>query len=70
MNLTAHVTPAPIAYKPFAGIYNPYAYSCSLLCNHPADNDTREILRKAKYSFVSTLTYMLTITTVSLNFFL
>ncbi|KAK4873631.1 hypothetical protein RN001_012991 [Aquatica leii] len=48
INLKVIATSAPFAFKPLAGIYNPYPYGCSLLCNHPADTDARELLRRAK----------------------
>jgi len=33
--------PAPVIMRPFACIYNPFPYRCSVLCNHPADVDIR-----------------------------
>jgi len=33
--------PAPVIMRPFAGIYNPFPYRCSVLCNHPADVDIK-----------------------------
>ncbi|XP_044758948.1 uncharacterized protein LOC123316787 [Coccinella septempunctata] len=45
--------PAPFVLKPLAGIYNPYRYGCSLLCNHPTDEDARELLRRAKDTWVN-----------------
>ncbi|XP_022916455.1 uncharacterized protein [Onthophagus taurus] len=48
VNLKAVSIPAPYTLKPFAGLYNPYQGGCSLLCNHPADNQTKELLKKAK----------------------
>lgn len=40
--------PAPIILRPFSGLFNPYPYGCSVLCNHPADCEAKEILRRAK----------------------
>ncbi|KAJ8926518.1 hypothetical protein NQ314_021120 [Rhamnusium bicolor] len=48
VQLKAIARPAPFVLKPFAGLYNPYPHGCSLLCNHPTDNDAKELLRKAK----------------------
>ncbi|XP_045476995.1 uncharacterized protein LOC123682435 [Harmonia axyridis] len=45
--------PAPFLLKPLAGIYNPYRYGCSLLCNHPTDEEARELLRRAKDTWVN-----------------
>lgn len=39
---------APYILKPFAGLYNPYSHGCSLLCNHPADTEARNLLRRAR----------------------
>ncbi|XP_018566349.1 uncharacterized protein LOC108907241 [Anoplophora glabripennis] len=48
VQLRAIAKPAPFILKRFAGLYNPYPYGCSLLCNHPIDNEAKELLRKAK----------------------
>lgn len=47
------VTPAPYILRPFAGIYNPFPYGCSILCNHPADYEAKDVVRKAKDSWAS-----------------
>ncbi|XP_077263762.1 uncharacterized protein LOC143898277 [Temnothorax americanus] len=39
---------APFALRPFAGLFNPYPYGCSVLCNHPADCEAKEVVRRAK----------------------
>lgn len=46
-------SPAPFTLRPFAGLYNPFPYGCSILCNHPADSEAKEILRKAREEWVS-----------------
>ncbi|XP_059488999.1 uncharacterized protein LOC132204488 [Neocloeon triangulifer] len=38
--------PAPVIQRPFAGIYNPFPYRCSVLCNHPADLEVKHGLRR------------------------
>ncbi|RZC41385.1 hypothetical protein BDFB_002021 [Asbolus verrucosus] len=48
IQLRAFARPAPFVLKPFAGLYNPYPYGCSLLCNHPTDNEAKELLKRAK----------------------
>ncbi|KAJ8953941.1 hypothetical protein NQ318_019184 [Aromia moschata] len=48
VQLRAIARPAPFTLKPFAGLYNPYPHGCSLLCNHPTNNQAREMLRQAK----------------------
>ncbi|XP_014205554.1 uncharacterized protein LOC106637326 [Copidosoma floridanum] len=40
--------PAPFTLRPFAGLFNPYPDGCSVLCNHPADGDVKDVVRKAK----------------------
>lgn len=55
VQLKAIAKPAPFVLKPFAGLYNPYPYGCSLLCNHPTDNEAKELLKKAKNSWVRIL---------------
>ncbi|KAK6638421.1 hypothetical protein RUM44_008850 [Polyplax serrata] len=42
------VVPPPFTLRPFAGIYNPFPYGCSILCNHPTDLEARAIVQKAK----------------------
>ncbi|KAL3273958.1 hypothetical protein HHI36_015381 [Cryptolaemus montrouzieri] len=51
IDLIAETRPAPFVLKPLAGLYNPYRYGCSLLCNHPTDEDAKELLRRAKDSW-------------------
>lgn len=53
VQLRAVVKPAPFILKPFAGLYNPYADGCSLLCNHPMDKDTKELFLKAKENWTN-----------------
>ncbi|XP_065352347.1 uncharacterized protein LOC135947414 [Cloeon dipterum] len=42
--------PAPVIQRPFAGIFNPFPYRCSVLCNHPADLEARSGFRRARNS--------------------
>ncbi|GJQ80920.1 hypothetical protein Trydic_g4737 [Trypoxylus dichotomus] len=53
VSLKAVAVRAPYSLKPFAGLYNPFSYRCSLLCNHPADTEAKDFLRKAKESWVA-----------------
>ncbi|XP_025831846.1 uncharacterized protein LOC108732558 [Agrilus planipennis] len=48
IELKAIVTPAPLILKPFAGLYKPYPYGCSLLCNHPRNSDSKELVKRAR----------------------
>ncbi|XP_034943507.1 uncharacterized protein [Chelonus insularis] len=43
--------PAPFILRPFAGLFNPFPYGCSVLCNHPADCEAKEFIRRAKESW-------------------
>lgn len=52
IELAGFVKPAPFILRPFSGLFNPYPYGCSILCNHPADCEAREVLRRAKDSWV------------------
>lgn len=45
--------PAPFTLKPFAGIYNPFPYNCSVLCNHPTDTEARMVVQEIKNSLAS-----------------
>lgn len=47
--------PAPFVLRPFAGIYNPFPYGCSILCNHPADCEAKDVVKRAKESWVSSM---------------
>lgn len=40
--------PAPFGFRPFSQYYNPYANGCSILCNHPVDQETKRSIKKAK----------------------
>ncbi|XP_030761864.1 uncharacterized protein LOC115886732 [Sitophilus oryzae] len=51
IQLKAIAVPAPFNWKPYSGFFNPYAPGCSLLCNHPIDQQAKELLRKAKDSW-------------------
>ncbi|CAD1479692.1 unnamed protein product, partial [Heterotrigona itama] len=48
VELAGLTKPAPFILRPFSGLFNPYPYGCSILCNHPADCEAREVLRRAK----------------------
>ncbi|XP_052130710.1 uncharacterized protein LOC127751333 [Frankliniella occidentalis] len=39
---------APYSLRPLAALLNPYARGCSVLCNHPADTQSRDALRRVK----------------------
>ncbi|KAJ9596939.1 hypothetical protein L9F63_012064, partial [Diploptera punctata] len=43
--------PAPYTLRPFAGVYNPFPYGCSILCNHPADYEAKDVVKRAKDSW-------------------
>ncbi|XP_008197167.1 uncharacterized protein LOC103314071 isoform X1 [Tribolium castaneum] len=53
IQLRAFARPAPFVLKPFAGLYNPYPYGCSLLCNHPTDSEAKELLKRVKDSWAT-----------------
>ncbi|XP_076282435.1 uncharacterized protein LOC143209959 [Lasioglossum baleicum] len=53
VELSGTTKPAPIILRPFSGIFNPYPYGCSVLCNHPADCEAKEVLRRAKDSWAT-----------------
>ncbi|KAJ0176450.1 hypothetical protein K1T71_007629 [Dendrolimus kikuchii] len=48
IQLRCEVTPAPFMLRPYAGLYNPFSSACSVLCNHPADNEAKEFVKRAK----------------------
>lgn len=48
-------SPAPYVLRPFAGLYNPFPYGCSILCNHPADCEAKEVVKRARDSWVGYL---------------
>ncbi|PSN50040.1 hypothetical protein C0J52_04208 [Blattella germanica] len=45
--------PAPYILRPFSGVYNPFPYGCSILCNHPADYEAKDVVQRAKDSWVA-----------------
>nr|CAD7403668.1 unnamed protein product [Timema cristinae] len=45
--------PAPYVLRPFAGVYNPFPYGCSILCNHPADYEAKDVVKRAKDSWAN-----------------
>lgn len=54
VELRCEVTPAPFMLRPYAGLYNPFPHGCSVLCNHPADNEAKEYVRRIKDNLVNT----------------
>jgi len=55
VELSGSTRVAPFALRPFAGLFNPYPYGCSVLCNHPADCEAKEVVRRAKDTWVKNL---------------
>ncbi|XP_054013878.1 uncharacterized protein LOC128895373 [Hylaeus anthracinus] len=53
VELSGSGKPAPFILRPFSSLFNPYPYGCSVLCNHPADCEAKEILRRAKDSWAT-----------------
>nr|XP_012139030.1 PREDICTED: uncharacterized protein LOC100880229 isoform X1 [Megachile rotundata] len=53
IELSGSTKPVPFILRPFSGLYNPYPYGCSVLCNHPADCEAKEVLRRAKDSWAT-----------------
>ncbi|XP_075977794.1 uncharacterized protein LOC142977632 isoform X2 [Anticarsia gemmatalis] len=37
--------------RPYAALYNPFSHACSVLCNHPADTEAKEYVKRAKDSW-------------------
>ncbi|XP_026739349.1 uncharacterized protein LOC113502149 [Trichoplusia ni] len=52
IELRCDVTPAPFMLRPYAGLYNPFSHACSVLCNHPADIEARDVVKRAKDSWI------------------
>ncbi|GAB0087806.1 uncharacterized protein DMENIID0001_021570 [Sergentomyia squamirostris] len=50
-NICAVTQRAPLVLRPFAAIYNPYSKSCSVLCNHPATPEVKNVVKLAKQSW-------------------
>ncbi|XP_046596575.1 uncharacterized protein LOC107221273 [Neodiprion lecontei] len=48
IDLSGCTKPAPFVLRPFSGLFNPYPYGCSVLCNHPADGEAKDVVRRAK----------------------
>ncbi|XP_053955001.1 uncharacterized protein LOC128861115 [Anastrepha ludens] len=42
--------PMALSLRPFGGLYNPFAKGCSVLCNHPAPSDLKDIISQMKTS--------------------
>uniref|UniRef100_A0A182N9Q6 Uncharacterized protein n=1 Tax=Anopheles dirus TaxID=7168 RepID=A0A182N9Q6_9DIPT len=43
----------PLALRPFGGLYNPYSKGCSVLCNHPAAQEVKNVVRLAKDAWIT-----------------
>ncbi|KAI9588054.1 hypothetical protein GQX74_003900 [Glossina fuscipes] len=41
-------SPMALSLRPLGGLYNPYAKTCSVLCNHPASPEIKQIINKCK----------------------
>lgn len=59
VELSGHTRAAPFILRPFAGLFNPYPYGCSVLCNHPADCEAKQVLRRAKDTWVRAIDFIL-----------
>lgn len=53
IQLKAISVPAPVVLKPYAGLYNPFPYGCSLLCNHPTDKEAKDVLKRARETWAT-----------------
>ncbi|KAF7989052.1 hypothetical protein HCN44_007362 [Aphidius gifuensis] len=53
IELSGTTKPAPFILRPFAGLFNPFPYGCSVLCNHPADGEAKEFVKRAKESWAN-----------------
>ncbi|XP_063984096.1 uncharacterized protein LOC135166069 [Diachasmimorpha longicaudata] len=53
IELSGTSRPAPFTLRPFAGLFNPFPYGCSVLCNHPADCEAKEFVKRAKESWAT-----------------
>uniref|UniRef100_A0A1I8Q2R4 Uncharacterized protein n=1 Tax=Stomoxys calcitrans TaxID=35570 RepID=A0A1I8Q2R4_STOCA len=42
--------PMAMSLRPFGGIYNPFSKGCSVLCNHPAPAEVKQVINKCKQS--------------------
>uniref|UniRef100_A0A1B0AQV4 Phosducin domain-containing protein n=2 Tax=Nemorhina TaxID=44051 RepID=A0A1B0AQV4_9MUSC len=41
-------SPMALSLRPLGGLYNPYAKTCSVLCNHPASPEIKQMINKCK----------------------
>uniref|UniRef100_A0A1A9ZKC4 Uncharacterized protein n=1 Tax=Glossina pallidipes TaxID=7398 RepID=A0A1A9ZKC4_GLOPL len=41
-------SPMGLSLRPLGGLYNPYAKTCSVLCNHPASPEVKQMINKCK----------------------
>ncbi|KAM7356263.1 uncharacterized protein ACRADG_002068 [Cochliomyia hominivorax] len=42
--------PMALSLRPFGGLFNPFAKGCSVLCNHPASAEVKQIINQCKQS--------------------
>ncbi|XP_065359909.1 uncharacterized protein LOC135953825 [Calliphora vicina] len=42
--------PMALSLRPFGGLFNPFAKGCSVLCNHPAPAEVKQIISQCKQS--------------------
>lgn len=40
--------PIALSLRPLGGLYNPFSSACSVLCNHPAPAEIKEVISKCK----------------------
>lgn len=40
--------PIALSLRPLSGLYNPFSSACSVLCNHPAPAEIKEVISKCK----------------------
>ncbi|XP_011201951.3 uncharacterized protein LOC105225258 isoform X1 [Bactrocera dorsalis] len=48
--LKFEASPVVLSLRPLGGLYNPFAKGCSVLCNHPAPPDLKNIISQMKTS--------------------
>ncbi|XP_017875935.1 uncharacterized protein LOC108622521 [Ceratina calcarata] len=53
VELSSFTKPAPLILRPFSGLFNPYPYGCSVLCNHPTDCEAKDVLQRAKNTWAT-----------------
>ncbi|CAD7006308.1 unnamed protein product [Ceratitis capitata] len=48
--LKFEAVPVALSLRPFGGLFNPFSKGCSVLCNHPAPTDLKNIITQLKTS--------------------